>query len=100
VIRQANFLYNGLFNAGGADTFGVSGLSSFKSASRDIVLDLRPWMGSGPGGLPWVHNSNINALIDELNTRLMGGQLPAAARTIIGTYVTSLPYTKAITAVS
>jgi len=100
VIRQANFLYNGIFNAGAADTLGTQGLSSFKSGSRDIILDLRPWMGNGPGGLPWAHNNNLNALIDELNTRLMGGQLPAAAKTIIRNYVTSLPYSKAITAIS
>jgi hypothetical protein len=75
VIRQANFLYNGIFNAGGADTLGAIGLCSFKSGSRDIILDLGPWMGMGPGGLPWAHNNNLNALIDELNTRLMGGQL-------------------------
>jgi len=44
--------------------------------------------------------TDIDALIDELNTRLMGGQLPAAAKTIIRNYVATLPYTKAITAVT
>jgi uncharacterized protein (DUF1800 family) len=71
VIRQANTLYNGFFN----DALGQLGLSSFKNGSRDIMLDLRPWMGNGPGGLPWVHDNNLNALIDELATRLMAGKL-------------------------
>jgi hypothetical protein len=96
VIRQANLIYNGIFN----DSLGTVGLCSFKTGARDIVLDLRPWMGIGPGGLPWAHNSNLDALIDELNTRLMGGQLPNAAKTIIRNYVTTLPYSKAITGIS
>ena len=96
VIRQANFLYNGILN----DNLGQLGLASFRSGADDIFVDLRPWMGTGPGGLPWAHNSNIGALIDELNTLLMGGQLPASAKAIIQTYVQTLPYTKAITAIS
>jgi hypothetical protein len=96
VIRQANFLYNGIFN----DALGTVGLCSFKGGARDLIMDLRPWMGTGPGGLPWTHNSNLNALIDELSTRLMGGQLPTAAKTIIRNYVQTLPYTRAITAIS
>jgi hypothetical protein len=89
VIRQANFIRAGLF----ATALGQNGLESFKGGGRDIVLDLRPWMGTGPGGLPWVHNNNLNALIDELNTRLMGGQLPPAAKTLIRNYAASLAYT-------
>ena len=59
------------------------------------MIDLRPWMGIGPGGLPWVHNSNLSALIDELNTQLMAGKLPAAAKTEITAHATSLAYTAA-----
>ena len=90
VIRQANFLYNGLFT----DVLGQSGLESFKSGGRDIFVDLRPWMSTtaGPGGLPWVHNNNLAAFIDELSTRLTGGQLSTAAKTIIRTYAQSLAY--------
>ena len=57
------------------------------------MIDLRPWMGIGPGGLPWVHNSNLSALIDELNTQLMAGKLPAAAKAEITAHATSLAYT-------
>lgn len=83
VIRQANFIYGGLFN----DSLGQSGLESFRDGSRDIMVDLRPWISGMNGGQYWSHNSNTDALINELNTRLMGGQLPAAARTIIKTRV-------------
>lgn len=89
VIRQANFLYDGLFN----DALAQSGLSSFQSGGRDIFVDLRPWMGAGPGGLPWVHNTNMDAFITKLNTLLMGGQLPLPARTVIKNYAQTLPYT-------
>ena len=89
VIRQANFIYGGIFN----DTLGQRGLASFRDGGRDIVVDLRPWITGLRSGLPWSHNNNVNALIDELNTRLMGGQLPVGAKTIISTYIQTLPYT-------
>ena len=79
VIRQVNFIYGGIFN----DAFGQPGLASFKAGGRNIMVDLRPWMGAGPGGLPWVHDNNLTALIDELSTQLLAGQLSAAAKTEI-----------------
>ena len=89
VVRQANFIYNGLYN----DALSQPGLESFKSGGRDVMVDLRPWMGIGPGGLPWVHNNNLGALIDELNTQLMAGQLSAAAKAEISAHAASLAYT-------
>jgi uncharacterized protein (DUF1800 family) len=86
VIRQANFIYQGLYNT----ALGQTGLESFKNGARDIVVDLRPWMGVGPGGAPWASDANLNALIDELGTLLTGGQLPAAAKTIIRNHAASL----------
>ena len=110
VIRQANTLYNGIFN----DALGQPGLSSFKNGSRDIMVDLRRWMGIGPGGLPWAHNTNLDALIDELGTRLMAGKLSSTgtndyasnprvivnAKQAIKDYVQTLPLTKSVTASS
>lgn len=107
VIRQANTLYNGIFN----DALSQLGLASFKSGARDIMVDLRPWMGTGPGGLPWAHNNNLDALIDELNTRLMAGKLSSTgtnnyasnprlivnAKQAIKDYILTLPYTRAVT---
>jgi hypothetical protein len=76
-------------------------MESFKNGGRDLIVDLRPWMGAGPGSLPWLHNNNLAALVDELSTLLTGGQLPPAARTIVRNHITTLPYnSKAITAVS
>jgi hypothetical protein len=92
VIRQANFLYNGIVN----DNLGQFGLASFRSAADDIFVDLRPWMGTGPGGLHWAHNNNLGAFIDALNTLLMAGQLPPAAKTVVQNYAATLPLTRTI----
>ena len=109
VIRQANFIYNGIFN----DLHGIRGVSSFNNGGRDIALDFRPWMGAGPGGLPWAHNNNLGALIDQFGLLLMAGQLPSTgtntyttprvilnAKQVIQDYVSTLPYGKSITAMS
>ncbi len=81
VMRQANFLYNGLFS----ELHSTPGLSSFKSGARDVALDFRTWMGNGPGGVPWTNDVNLNALIDKLNTLLLAGQLPSSgANTVSG----------------
>jgi uncharacterized protein (DUF1800 family) len=107
VIRQANFIYNGIFN----DLHGIRGVSSFNNGGRDIALDFRPWMGGGPGGLPWVHNNNLGALVDKLSTLLMAGQLPSTgtndysatprtivnAKAVITDHAQSLPYDKTVT---
>ena len=74
VIRQANFLYNGIFNP----TTTTGGISSFRSGGGDMAVDFGPWMGIKPvGTTPWTNNENVNALIDQLNTLLMAGQLPS-----------------------
>ena len=74
VVRQANFLYNGIFNP----TTNTGGISSFRSGAGDMAVDFSPWMGIKPGGsTPWTNNENVSALIDQLNTLLMAGQLPS-----------------------
>ncbi|MGL4398968.1 MAG: hypothetical protein ACRCXD_03790, partial [Luteolibacter sp.] len=115
VVRQANFIYNGIFGSNNAnDLHGIRGISSFNDRRGDIAIDFRPWMGIGPGGLPWAHNNNLGALVDQLNLRLMAGQFPSTgtndyttnprtivnARQAIQDYVATLPYGKAITAIS
>lgn len=102
VIRQANFLYNGIFNPS-----NTTGISSFKSGTNALVLDLSPWMGNavntagsigyilgngtlGAGqqiGQVWTSNANLPTLIDRLNTLLMGGQLPSGAKTAILNFI-------------
>ncbi len=110
VIRQANFIYSGIFN----DLHGIRGISSFINGGRDIALDFRPWMGEGPGGLPWAHDNNLGALVDKLNALLMAGQLPSTgtndytttprtilnAKSVITDYAQSLPYDRAVTGAS
>jgi len=91
VIRQANFFYNGLFNPG-----NTNGISSFKSGSNAMVLDLSPWManatdnglGAGPQtGQPWTSNANLGALIDKLQVLLMANQLSAQAKVSIQNFL-------------
>ncbi|MBL9133648.1 MAG: hypothetical protein JNG86_20730, partial [Verrucomicrobiaceae bacterium] len=94
VIRQANFLYDGVFNSG-----TTNGFSSFTSGNGSLTLDYSDWLvddatnlGLGnpatpltpaSAALPWTHNQNIDTLITRLNTLLVAGQLDVNARTII-----------------
>jgi len=91
VVRAANFLYNGLFFPGNAN-----GISSFRSGTNALVMDLSPWMGLavdlglGAGAVPaelWTSNANLTTLFNRLNTLLVAGQMPTAARTLVVNYV-------------
>jgi len=99
LIRQSNFLFNGIFNPG-----NTNGISSFKSGSNALVMDFSPWMGNavstagtvgatlgaGPQtGQAWTSNANLSTLIDRLSTLLLGGQLPAGAKTRIMQFIGS-----------
>ncbi len=91
VIRQTNFFTNGLLNPG-----NTTGISSFKTGSNALVLDLSPWManatdlglGAGPQtAQTWTSNANLPALIDDLQILLTGNLLPAAAKTSIQNFL-------------
>ena len=74
VMRQANFLFGGVFSSGSSTSAGnTNGVSSFSNGGGAITLDFLPWMGNGPGGVPWTNDVNLNALIDQLSTLLMAG---------------------------
>ena len=83
VVRQANFIYNGVFNPGTAGTY----YSAFKSGNGSIMLDFTPWtegtlaeawLGVKPAPAEeWTSNKNLGTLIDRMNTLLLGGQLPS-----------------------
>jgi uncharacterized protein (DUF1800 family) len=78
VMRQVNFLSNGVFSSNANTTSGpASGINSFRAGGWDIAVDFGPWMGprSGSTGF-WTDNANLLALIDELDRRLLGGTLP------------------------
>jgi hypothetical protein len=77
-ILQMNFLSGGIFSSGG----NTNGLSSFASGNGSIMIDLGPWMTPAN-----TSNAGIPGLVDSLNTLLCSGQLSAAAKNIIVTYV-------------
>ncbi len=85
VIRQSNFIYEGIFKP-----TGNSSVSSFRSGSGALALDFTQWLGNRPSTtVPWTDNTNISALIDEFSTLLTSGQLSSEAKTIITNYVTN-----------
>jgi hypothetical protein len=80
VALQMNFLEGGILN----NTGNTNGLSSFTGGDGDIVLDIGPWMTTN-----YTASANVPALVDNLNTLLLAGQLSAAAKTNIVNYVTN-----------
>jgi uncharacterized protein (DUF1800 family) len=90
-VRQANFFYNGIFQpsnntsiAGFYTTNGTGGLA--------LVMDLAPWLGNatnsvlgdGPQNAQlWTSQSNIDTLVDRMDTLLTGGELGASTKTLI-----------------
>lgn len=92
VVRLSNYLYNGVFGSG-----NTNGISSFNNGNGALVMDLSPWMSAtasnlGLGAptttsLPWTHNQNLAALVDQLSTLLAAGQLSTEAKTVIRNFV-------------
>ena len=80
VVRQANFIERGIF------ALGNDVASSFRSGSNVLLMNFSDWLvddatnlGLGvptSNTLPWTHNQNIAQLIAQLNSLLVGGQLP------------------------
>jgi uncharacterized protein (DUF1800 family) len=86
VIRQSNFIYNGILKPSTSNTI----FSSFKNGSGAIGLDFRSWMGVRPGGsVAWTDNTNVAALVDELSVLLTANQLSTQAKQIIVTFVSN-----------
>jgi hypothetical protein len=93
VVRQANFLYNGLFGG----TTSAAGLSSFRSGGGDLAIDLGPWIGLRPGATGyWTDhnpsapaNDNLRNLIRELSTLLTAGQLSSTSQNLIYNWVSN-----------
>lgn len=87
IILLSNFLEQGIQNSGLTD-----GRTSFRAANGSIVLDM-----STLGTAANTSNSNLGAaIVDKLNTDLMGGTMSTSMRNSIVTYVTTqanLPYT-------
>lgn len=86
VIRQSNFIYEGILKPNTTNTI----FSSFRSGSGAIGLDFRSWIGVRPGGSgAWTDNANIAALVDELSILLTANQLSTQAKQIITTFVSN-----------
>jgi uncharacterized protein (DUF1800 family) len=80
VAVQMNFLEGGLLN----NTSNTNGLSSFVGGNGAIALDLSPWMTPG-----YTSNAGIPNLVSALSSLLTGGELSAAAQSVIANYVTT-----------
>jgi uncharacterized protein (DUF1800 family) len=94
VIRQSNFLFEGIYKPSSPSTSNpytnTSIHSSFRSGNGAIALDFTPWMQTRPGGSgAWTDNANVSALVDELSILLTADQLSAGARTIIVNFVSN-----------
>ena len=86
VALQMNFLESGVLtnSSSNANSQNTNGLSSFTTGNGAIVLDLGPWLTTN-----YAANANVPALVDNFNSRLLAGQLSAAAKTNIINYVTN-----------
>ena len=80
VALQMNFLEAGILGNGG----NTNGLSSYNNGNGAITLDLGPWMTTN-----YTASAKVPALVDNLTSLLLAGQLSAAAKTNIVNYVTN-----------
>ncbi|MEY4916159.1 MAG: hypothetical protein RL616_72 [Verrucomicrobiota bacterium] len=92
VALQMNFLASGVLtnSSGNANSANTNGLCSFTTGDGDIVMDLGAWQNTNNASA-----AGIPALVDNLNSLLLAGQLSATAKTAIINYVTNtanLPY--------
>ncbi|WP_193211521.1 DUF1800 family protein [Luteolibacter marinus] len=82
VIRQANYLFGGIYSTGSTTSLTsgyTNGFSSFKRGGHDIMMDFAPWMDLRPGGSGyWTDDANLRDLIRELSALLMAGQMSSA----------------------
>jgi uncharacterized protein (DUF1800 family) len=91
VIRQANFIFGGIYSTSSTSslTSGYSnGFSSFRTGSHDIMMDFSPWMAARTTGTNyWTNTTNLRDLIKELSKILMAGQMSQAMEDHIYNYV-------------
>ncbi|MCW1925344.1 DUF1800 family protein [Luteolibacter arcticus] len=94
VIRQANFLFAGIYHTtsttgSGSLTAGyTNGFSSFVGGAHDIMMDFSKWMGPRPSATGnWTDTPNLRALIQELSGILMGRPASTALENEIYNYV-------------
>jgi uncharacterized protein (DUF1800 family) len=92
-VRQANFLYDGIFNPG-----TTNGWSSFSSGNNSVSMDYSNWItGNATASLglgaatnntvPWTHNQNLTTLINHMSVLLTSDQLSTSTKSRIRNFV-------------
>ncbi len=93
VIRQANFLFGGIYSSSSSLTSGgfANGFGSFRDGFGDITMDLSSWMGPRTvGGADyWTNTINLRDLIREMSKLLMAGQMSQAMEDQIYNHVSN-----------
>lgn len=78
VLRQANFMFGGIFSSSGSvNTGSTNGINTFRRGEGDIGMHFGSWMGlrSGTAGDYWTNDANLRPLIQEFSRILMAGQM-------------------------
>jgi len=93
VIRQANFIFGGIYSTTSTTSLTsgyTNGFSSFRTGSHDVMMDFSKWMGPRTTGTNyWTNTTNLRALIQELSLILMAGQMSTAMEDEIYNFVSS-----------
>ncbi len=98
VIRQANYLFGGIYSHSSSTTSSstyTNGLNSFKNGNQAMTMDFSPWMGPRPGGGYWTDTANLRDLIRELGLILTAGPVDSAMEDRIHSFVSNtanIPY--------
>jgi hypothetical protein len=92
VIRQANFMFGGIYSSSSSLTSGgySNGFGSFRDGAHDIMMDLSSWMGPRTTGTDyWTNTVNLRDLIREMSKLLMAGQMSQAMEDQIYNHVSN-----------
>jgi uncharacterized protein (DUF1800 family) len=92
VIRQANFMFGGIYSSSSSLTSGgySNGFGSFRDGAHDIMMDFSPWMGPRTTGTDyWTNTVNLRDLIREFSKLLMAGQMSQAMEDQIYNHVSN-----------
>lgn len=93
VIRQANFLFGGIYHTTSTTSLTsgyTNGFSAFLGGAHDIMMDFSPWMGPRTTGTNyWTNTTNLRPLIQEMSKLLMAGQMSQAMEDQIYSFVSS-----------
>ncbi|WP_052572761.1 DUF1800 family protein [Haloferula sp. BvORR071] len=78
VLRQANFMFGGIYSSGtDVNTGSSSGFNTFRRGEGDIAMHFGTWIGlrtATPGDY-WTNDGNLRPLIQEFSKILMAGQM-------------------------